>query len=129
MTARELSAEMKLDAHIDKHLLDEECVQQAVLYAKWSGRLAHAQENLRNRELKLTQYKATSMMQGKEDKYTDKMSEARYRTSLGYTELNTRIARLERHVSLMQAGVHTMLHRRSALECLCKLRVSDYYSL
>lgn len=125
---QELFLELKQDCKINKNALDDECCQQALLYTKWSGRLARAQENLKRVELELTQYKASKMVEEKQKKTSDKAAESIYRISSRYSELNKKITRLQRTVDIAQAGVYSMMQRKNMLEALVRLKTADYYS-
>jgi hypothetical protein len=128
MNAKEIYIEIKEDAKINKHRLDDECAKQAILYSKWSKRLSNAEANLTRKELELTQFKAKTMLREKESKKTDKAAESAYRMSSTYGQINKQVVSLKKVVDLMQAGVYTMMQRKSMLDCLVKLKCADYFS-
>ena len=125
---KKLYTEFKKDCKIDKTSLDEECVKQSYLYAKWSERLAKAQAALDSVELELTQFKAKAYLKGKKEKRTEKVIDSMYRISTPYSMLNKKKIYLQKKVNLLQSAVYGMMNRKAMINNLVRLHTSDYFN-
>jgi hypothetical protein len=124
------------DMRIDAESLDYEWLRQADLYAKYGRMKATAmrRHDQLNAEFDLMSAELDSKVRSAPEKYgIAKITETAIKSSIlcvpEYQEKLTQIRDAALEVELLAVAIRTLEHKRSALENLVRLAVSNYFSL
>lgn len=125
----------ELDIAIDQNLLDQEWVNQPRMYFKYAALLAKARDDFSRAKSSMEVTDAdlgTEIRKSPEDFEVGKVTEASIQQAINNNALHKaakkKMLDCQYEVSMLEAAVEALNHKKKALEKLVDLRLANYFS-
>jgi hypothetical protein len=119
------------DLYIDKYSLDDMCVQQPMIIAKWAMALSHASTERDKAKERLKATEASLLLRGQTEctgKKTDTGIKAWVKDHIEYKQAVDLLNEAESNVNYLFAAKSATEAKKNAIELIGKLYLSGYYS-